>query len=384
MRARWIAVGAAGLVALLALGYAYRLPLGFAYLKARSRPPQPFAETPVPPPPDYGDPAAWSALPWREDAADGAPEGASPDAQATARADVFFVHPTTYYRPRRWNQPLDDAAVNRFTDAVVRGGASALNACCRVFAPRYRQATLYAMPIFEPGAGGARAVDLATRDVEAAFAHYLEHWNRGRPFFLAAHSQGSLHARRLLERRISGTPLRDRMVAAYPIGYGVGRAALAESLPDVPVCDGPEAQHCLVTWNAVAPDGRRYGAAPEPVCVNPLTWRTDGARAPHAANRGAVFHPLPEDAGLPLSGLDGALLSLLEGLRGEGPERAVLEPGAADAQCVDGFLVVREIRAEHFPGAWGGSYHAYDLALYWANLRRNAVRRLERHLASRP
>jgi len=54
------------------------------------------ADSPSPPAPDYGQAAAWAAWPGRASGADTVPPGLDdglPDAQ---KADIFFIHPTTY------------------------------------------------------------------------------------------------------------------------------------------------------------------------------------------------------------------------------------------------------------------------------------------------
>jgi hypothetical protein len=379
---RSLAVGSLVVAALFAAAWLWRDPLSFAWLRGRVQPVASFDAVRAPPPPDYANPAHWAALPDRADAADGAPQGADPDVQAAARANAFFVHPTTYYRTRAWNQPLDDAETNRFTDEVViRGSATAYNGCCRVYAPRYRQAALGALPLFNDTREGERAVELAYRDVEAAFEHFLAHFDDGRPLVLASHSQGSLHARWLLERRIAGTPLADRLVAAYLIGYSVGRGDLEANVPGIPVCDGPEATGCVLVWNAVGPGAARVDDIADPVCVNPLTGSPDGAYAPRSANAGGVFFgardvSLPWDA-TPLEARLGALFGRSKATTVP-PAEPVVEPGIADAQCVDGRLVVREIRSPHFrPGPfWSDNYHAYDYTFFWMDLRRDATRRL--------
>lgn len=58
-------------------------------------------------------------------------------------------------------------------------------------------------------------------------------------------------------------------------------------------------------------------AHPRP-CTNPLTWRPDGAAAPATADLGAVF------------------------LESDDPRP---RPAFADAQCVDGLLMVRTVGA---------------------------------------
>ena len=116
----------------------------FTMMRWNLEPEQPFSTATTPAAPDYGNPDHWAALPDREDNADQAPEGVQ-DLQSTADVDVFFIHPTTFYDTAHWNQPLDHPAANEFTDEqVLPNQAGVFNTCCRVFAPRYRQAQLYA------------------------------------------------------------------------------------------------------------------------------------------------------------------------------------------------------------------------------------------------
>ena len=70
----------------------------------------------------------------------------------------------------------------------------------------------------------APAFNGAYEDVRSAFFYYLQHWNQGRPFILAGHSQGSQHLVRLiqeLETLHETSVLLDRLVAAYLIGCAV-------------------------------------------------------------------------------------------------------------------------------------------------------------------
>src|SRR5581483_6659144 len=116
-----------------------------------------------------------------------------------ADVDVFFLHSTSSVAPT-WTAPADDVDVR---NASIRGGtliqASAFNACCAIYAPEYRQASGFAF--LEPSVDGDRAIDVAYHDVVAAFDEFLRRTSR-RPFILAAHSQGSVLAARLLHDRI--------------------------------------------------------------------------------------------------------------------------------------------------------------------------------------
>jgi hypothetical protein len=331
--------------------------------------PGPFDASAAPAAPDYEQPASWAALPTLEDDADVALPELPAVARGAASADVFFIHPTTFVA-KRWNAAIDDPAVER---ATARGAtliqASAFNACCAVYAPRYRQASGKAF--VEPSPDGDRAIDLAYTDVAAAFEAFLARRGEARPFVLASHSQGAVLAARLLREEIWGKPPGEHLVAAYLIGGPITHKTIGEGIP---VCASEEQWGCVVAWNARGP---RYGGnfenkyapgAPEPVasriCVNPLSWKTDGAAAPASKNQGALFF----DAEVP----------------------KVL-PAFADATCEDGTLLITEMGS--VPGRdfasgllmWmvgPDNYHPIEYQLYYVNLRQNAVRRVQAYLAA--
>ena len=91
--------------------------------------------------PDYSQPSAWAAYPARPSHAEDVPAGVSKGAERGAA--VFFVHPTTYLASAVGNAAFDSGGevAARVDDAVLRFQASVFNDCCRIFAPRYRQAS---------------------------------------------------------------------------------------------------------------------------------------------------------------------------------------------------------------------------------------------------
>jgi hypothetical protein len=360
-------------VALLgAATFAYRDEIAMLLAFNKLKPAQPFSSASTPASPDYSQHDSWAALPDRKDSADALPAIGVMDQQASAAVDVFFVHPTTYFGTGNWNQPLDNKQVNQLTDAfVMRGQAAVFNSCCRIYAPRYRQATIYSF--LDKSGSGPAALEVAYGDVERAFEYFLQHFNQGRPFILASHSQGSVHLRTLLEKHIAGTPLRDRLVAAYAIGFSINADELAKSAPDVPVCESAEQVGCIVSWNAVGPEVTKYMDTSRNICVNPLTWKTDGAHADASLNLGGVAYP---------GRFAGTLADLKELPQEFLDAQPVVEPGVADAQCVDGMLLVREIRSTHYSSRPMGrdNYHVYDYHLFAINLRKNAELRVARYL----
>ena len=347
-------------------------------------PPKPFGELPPPPPPDYSQPRYWAALPDRADAADVVPDN-DPfgDRQASAPVDVFYIHPTTFNQAS-WNQPLDDARTNDWTDeSVIARQAAVFNACCRVYAPRYRQAAsaaVYAPP--EMKAMGA--YEFAWGDVRDAFRYYLKHYNKGRPFIVAGHSQGAAHIERWLKEFGADRALARRLVAAYPIGIGYTVGQLARLPGGRGACRTPTETGCIVTWNAFASDATpqafiastqaRYEKATgtrdgqEIVCINPLTFDAARPVAPAAWNLGA----LPARAGVGL-----------EAARQAGTGLAATEAGRLGARCADGALVVDALPAQGYAivPLPGGSLHFNDYDLFFQNIRVNAVVRSEAFLS---
>ncbi|QRN94940.1 DUF3089 domain-containing protein [Archangium violaceum] len=326
----------------------------------------PFSEARPPAPPDYTQASAWSALPELHDLADTLPPSSPGVDQSQALVDVFYIHPTTYVGAE-WNGPIDDPSLNAATDRVATLlQASAFNACCAIYAPRYRQANLTALT--GQGEENLAAVDLAYQDVAAAFRYWREKYNHGRPFILASHSQGTVHARRLLREAVSGTPLRNQLVAAYLIGIPMPEGALRQSLPDIPICASPEQTGCLISWNARGAGYTERIQVREPVtdttsasgpflCVNPLTWRHDTQPAPRGRNEGAVFLETTPPRVMP--GLTGAQCKegKLEVLLGEDPPRDFM------SRLLD-----------HTLGQ--GNYHPVEFQLFYMNIRRNASERV--------
>ena len=97
-----------------------------------------------------------------------------------------------------------------------------------------------------------------------------------------------------------------RLVAAYAIGNSLPQALVDDSYEDIEVCSTPTQTGCFITWDAHEADkhpshwsnqeeqdiwnGIDYsGFDPGPrICVNPVTWRTDGTRSDKGDHLGAL------------------------------------------------------------------------------------------------
>ncbi|VVS96729.1 conserved exported hypothetical protein [Sphingomonas sp. EC-HK361] len=333
---------------------------------SRNNQPPPFAfgTKPPPAPVDYARASSWAALPTTRDEADVSPLGVRPGDQTRAPAEVFFIYPTVLMSRTQWNADPRDAALNAKIDATtIRGQASAFNDCCAVYAPRYRQMTLGGYIRWSDGS--ARATELAYGDVARAFRQFLA-WNKGRPFIIAGHSQGSRLGRLLIEREIAGKPIARRMVAAYLIGHWI-EADWFRRLGGITPCQRGDDTGCVVTFSTFAQgrDGaaqRRFVAeqshyAPEAirrpyVGINPFTWTTSGAVSPKSADLGSWIH-------------------------GPGAEPAVADVGLVTGRMKDGALYIsppgKRYAALMIPF---GNFHNVDYSIAYMNLRENAARRV--------
>ena len=353
------------LIALVIAGaIAYRLA-GNRILRMALVPTETFRAQPGVDPRVYADAKMWIARPdipgnpalWT-------PAGYTPAPAGQAKAAVFFIHPTSYIGRAHWNAALDDAETNARAAIFLRGQASAFNDSADIWAPRYRQATFGAFLTSE--ASATQALDLAYRDVAAAFDAFVRQVDPKRPIILAGHSQGALHLTRLLREKIAGTPLARRIVAAYVVGWPVSQATDLAAL-GLPECTRPDQPRCLLSWQSFAEpadpslitdlydtttgfDGKPRKNTPM-VCTNPLTG-TAGAAAPASANLGTLY---------PSADLS----------------TATIQPGKVPATCGPrGILLIGappEVGGYVLPG---NNYHVYDYSLFWANVRADAARRL--------
>ena len=317
----------------------------------------------LPPPGSYARPEMWIARPDKPgNPALWTPKGVSPAANPPAA--VFFIHPTSFLDRNQWNAPLDNKEANARAELFLRGQASAFNGVGAIWAPRYRQATFGAFLTSKDEAH--KALDFAYADVLAAFEQFLIEAG-DRPIILAGHSQGALHLSRLLAERIAGTPLSKRVVAAYVVGWPVSVTA---DLPrmGLPACSGPDEAGCILSWQSFGEPAdttlitETYDASTgftglprkgtQFVCTNPITGNA-GDTAPAEANLGAL---------MPSKDLTSA----------------TLEPGRVPARCDGrGFLMIGANPPDLGPYVLpGNNYHVFDYSLFWANIRKDAERRL--------
>jgi hypothetical protein len=362
-RKYWRLVGycAFGLMVLLVVTLAAVFQDGIARFFATPR--APFQTVEPPAAPDYESPAAWLLRPTGRGSAD-------------KPADVFYVHSTTYYRRRLWNAPIDDEEADKTRRMVAAPNeAGPFADAGEIYAPRYREATLYSL--FTHKYDGLAARELAYSDVKRGFQSFLKSRDPARPLFLVGYGQGGLYALGLLHDFFQGeaNPLRRRLVAAYLIGSPTPVRSLDALRPPVPPCPGPLSVRCVISYVDLEPrfdeemervrrrsldwDARgrlvSWPAAPL-VCINPLSWRIDGGYQGRERHAGAAS-------------ATGVL---------QGPPARIAK--AVGARCENGVLIVDTPERRFLRrGDWfGAKWKAQPYNLFYYDLSADAHRRLGR------
>ena len=354
--ARWmIAAGAGGLVVLIALASWFQRDQIFQNFQD---PGEPFQTYTPPPEADYSSAAGW----YVRDSFSSAGEPA-----------IFFVHSTTYSGGSNWNAQLDKAsAVDAVTRTVLPNYAAPFAHSGALFAPRYRQAALYAFMNNREDSVLARRFAFA--DVEHAFDAFLDQAGDERPIIMVGIGQGGFHVLGLLIDRVAQNPdVRSRLVAAYIIESPVPLNLFNGPLQTIPPCDTPDDVRCIVAYSYASMNEearirivteRAMSWTPEGeiafvdgrglLCVNPiLSARTSDYASARLHRGGVAAEGIPRDA------------------------TPAPVPGQTSAQCADGILFVDEPHYADLrrPHRLAEDYRVPPFNLFYEDLRLDAARR---------
>ena len=353
---RWLQVaGLAVLALVLAAAFLFRDQI----VRASLDPKTPFQTYRPPPAPDYAQRSAWALLP------------ADPPAATNAPLDVFFIHPTTYNGGEEWNGPIDYPRAGRELSRVMLPNyAGPFARVGRVFAPRYRQASVYAMLSFRDDAHDARA--FAYGDVVQAFHAYAARFSHGRPFIIVGVEQGGSLAARLVRDVIDRDPgLRSRMAAAYLIravvpadDYGPAAAT--------PACAGRVQARCVVAYAQVTEGD---STAARRTLARAFVWGPGGDLEPLGRRQALCVNPLT-GGGAP--GSERGNLGAANATDLEWGLRPAFLPHQVAAQCRGGLLWVSRPRSPSLKpeGGWIDRQKPPGFNLFYADLEADARARL--------
>jgi hypothetical protein len=299
------------------------------------------SSNPLPEAPDYGQEKYWSIK----------------ETNPAKKIDVFFVHPTTYGPPANGHliADLNNEKLNRITDRdTIQWITAAFAESCNVFAPRYRQMNIEVLQMDDSKVQEYLQTPVA--DVEAAFKYYLNNLNHGRPFILAAHSQGSYVTKTLLLKKPELVD-KSKLVAAYLPGWTFTDKDIADL--DLKLSERPEQTGCLITWNTIGPGGISPTIKKGARCVNPLSWNTETKEFPASANIEAKIF-LSEDKNLMIKNFTAARINEAGALEVPTPPQKILQ----------------QLNMSLGPEV----YHRYDYDFFFFNVKENVTTRCEAYL----
>ena len=307
--------------------------------------------------PDYSNLNYWAAHPWKWDPSDSVPRPLIKENRDTL-VDVFFLHPTIYTMKMKGsdnlNAAIDDAYLNAKTDySSILYQASVFNQHARIYAPRFREAHISTY-FLKDTLAALRIFDLAYEDVKVSFEYYLKNYNANRPIIIAAHSQGSTHALRLLKDYFEKKPLQTKLVAAYIVGMGIPK----EFFSSLRMCEGPSETGCLCGWRTFKKGFKPpyvEGEKGNSLVTNPITWKTNNEYASRKTNNGSILYKFNK-----------------------------IYKKTTDAQIDEGVIWVKKPK---FPWSFlytTKNYHVGDINLYYMDVRKNTEQRIRAYFHNQP
>lgn len=273
-------------------------------------------------------------------------------------ADVFFVCPTVYSGGENHNMPLDDEATKASFLGATNMEKGIYDGDARFFAPYYRQAGLSVYKI--PENEREPYLELAYKDVKAAFEYYMNKYNNGRPIVLAGFSQGADMCIRLVKDCFGDEKRQKLLVACYAIGWRVTEDEV-KSCPQLKFAESESDTGVVVAFNSEAESVTNSLLIPSGVktlAINPLNWKTDSTPADKSLNEGACFTDYSGEIKTEIPALTGAYIDEKRGA-----------------------LKVTDITPEDYPAVLDifedGVYHLYDYQFFYRNLQKNVQTRID-------
>ena len=296
--------------------------------------------------PNYSDKDSWAVLP------ENIPDEISifNIDENKKEADVFYIYPTLIDSKNQrewnsdiWNEDIRNDVINR----PVKYQASAWLDAGNLYVPYYRQAHIR---VFNDKfrVDGDKALNLAYNDIKEAFTYYLENFNNDKPFIIASHSQGTIHAKRLIAEFIDGKELQKKLIAAYLVGIKV----FEDEFKNIKPMNSANETGGFVTWNTF-----KFNKYPRKdnyekwfkggVTTNPITW-DDSKETKKDLHKGLLYRDLKIfSQNIDIKLIDGIVWSTVPNVPGK--------------------ILLQTVR----------SYHFADINLFWVDIRENAKLRVD-------
>ncbi len=315
----------------------------------------PFQIYKVPTTPDYSQAGAWYLNP------------ALADYDADSRkVDVFFLHATTYDGGKNWLGAIDNrAAAAGVVRVQLPNYAAPFGLMGNVYAPKYRQASLYTQLTGRDDAREARR--FAYADAEAAFRAFLKDRKGGRGFVIVGVEQGGLLAERLIRDEVVPHPeIKAQLVAAYLLETLVPSIPYSGPTPQLPVCQNRSQTGCLVSYLSI--DSGRPDQALQAV-KRAVTWDSSNELVSFGSDKGLCVNPLT----------GATSTDAVDARHAQGATNATgldwgTEPALivrkVSARCIGGLLIVDKPNSPTFrdTGTWADKRKVNPYNLFYGDL----------------
>ena len=255
---------------------------------------------------------------------------------------VFYIHPTTLFNADDWNADTTHFVNNEFIDLCLENQASIFAGLCELYAPHYREMHIHA---YTDTINGLKAFDIAYNDVLSAFKYFIKNIQTDK-FIIASHSQGTNHAKRLINEYIfKDKILLDRLILSYLIGMDISNEEMS-----IELCTEPDDLYCFLNWRSFNdgyyPSNWNYGD--NYYSINPITFKSDFLWSDKKNHKGILL-----------------------------PNQKILFKKSLLVRNEKGLTWVRLPKNIFLNKFKSSSYHRADFNLFWPNVRHNLIYRLE-------
>jgi len=284
----------------------------------------------------------------------------------THEVDVFYLYPTSVPQGcltivGQINEKMKHRAMGNYLK-----GAEAFSSFANMYAPYYRQISGTGILMCKNADEFTQLIhDNEPRtDVFAALDYFFEHFNNGRPFVLASHSQGTSMMKTVMSEYMKEHPeYLERMVAAYLVGFNITQKWLDDN--GLKFAEGETDTGVIISWHAEGP-GATMPSLPVSegsLSINPLNWKRDTTPASIDENKGSV---IVNKETLERQEVDGIADATLD-----------LNRGVIIVTTTDNYIPTNPVFGDK-------SFHLDEWLFYYQNVKENCRKRIAAYLGHEP
>ena len=291
---------------------------------------------------NYNEARNWAFRADTDDFHELLPKNFKPRNEESFNISVFYIHPTSLFSSENWNADTTHFYNNRLINLCLENQASIFAGLSDLYAPHYREMHIYS---YTDTINGINAFNFAYNDVLSAFKYFLSSIKTEK-FIIASHSQGTNHAKKLINEYIFPDKiLLNRLLLSYLIGMDISTNEMS-----IDLCSEPSQLNCFLNWrsfnNFYYPDDWDYGE--NYVSVNPIDFNIKFSWSSKKHHLGILF-----------------------------PNKKIFFKKSLSVRNESGLVWVKLPKNIFFKRFQRNSYHNADFNLFWVNIRSNLINRLQ-------